>query len=76
LPGGQMIILMADHQTTGGYPRIAYAAEIDLPLVAQLNANDKIYFKLIFAAEAEDLILERERDLNLLKTALKLNINF
>jgi antagonist of KipI len=72
LPDGQMIILMADHQTTGGYPRLAHVAEIDLPLVAQLNAMDKIYFKLISGAEAENSILEREKDLNLLKTAVKL----
>ncbi|HEX8367535.1 MAG TPA: biotin-dependent carboxyltransferase family protein [Pyrinomonadaceae bacterium] len=72
LPGGQMIILTADHQTTGGYPRIAHVAEIDLPLVAQLNANDKVYFKLISQAQAEDLILEREKNLNLFKTAVKL----
>jgi antagonist of KipI len=76
LPDGQLIILMADHQTTGGYPRLAHIAEIDLPLVAQLNANDKIYFKLISTPQAEDLILEREKNLNLLKTAVKLNINF
>jgi antagonist of KipI len=73
LPDGQMIILMADHQTSGGYPRIAHVAEIDLPLVAQLNANDKVYFKLISLPQAEDFILEREKDLNLLKTAVKLN---
>jgi len=72
LPDGQMIILMADHQTTGGYPRLAHVAAIDLPLVAQLNPNDKVYFKLISLPEAEDFILEREKDLNLLKTAIKL----
>ena len=76
LPDGQMIVLMADHQTTGGYPRIAHVAEIDLPLVAQLNANDKIYFKMISLAEAENLILRREKDLSLLKTAVKLSNNF
>ncbi|HEX8735200.1 MAG TPA: biotin-dependent carboxyltransferase family protein [Pyrinomonadaceae bacterium] len=73
LPDGQMIILMADHQTTGGYPRLAHIAEIDLPLVAQLNANDKIYFKLISTRQAEDLIIQREKDLSLLKTAVKLS---
>lgn len=72
LPDGQMIVLMADHQTTGGYPRLAHVAEIDLPLVAQLNANDKIYFKMISLPEAENLILQREKDLSLLKTAVKL----
>jgi antagonist of KipI len=72
LPDGQMIILMADHQTTGGYPRVAHIAEIDLPLVAQLGANDKIYFKMISLPEAENLVLQREKDLSLLKTAVKL----
>ena len=72
LPDGQMIILMADHQTTGGYPRLAHVAEIDLPLVAQLNADDKVYFKLISGSEAENSLIEREKDLNLLKTAVKL----
>jgi antagonist of KipI len=76
LPDGQMIVLMADHQTTGGYPRLAHIAEIDLPLVAQLNANDKIYFKMISPAEAENLILQHEKDLSLLKTAVKLSNNF
>jgi antagonist of KipI len=72
LPDGQLIILMADHQTTGGYPRLAHVAEIDLPLVAQLNPGDKIYLKMISESEAEDLIFERERDFNWLKTAIKL----
>jgi antagonist of KipI len=76
LPDGQIIVLMADHQTTGGYPRMAHVAEIDLPLVAQLNANDKVYFKLISPTQAENSILEREKDLNLLKTAIKLSVNF
>jgi biotin-dependent carboxylase uncharacterized domain len=73
LPDGQLVILMADHQTTGGYPRLAHVAEIDLPLVAQLSANDKIYFQMISPAEAEDLIFEREKDFNFLKCAVKLS---
>ncbi len=44
LPNGQMIILMADHQTTGGYPRIANVIAQDLPIIAQLGANDKLKF--------------------------------
>lgn len=33
--GGQPIILMADRQTTGGYPRIGNVISVDLPLLAQ-----------------------------------------
>ena len=69
LPDGQLIILMADHQTTGGYPRIAHVIKKDLPLVAQLGANDKLNFALVTIEEAENLSVEFERDLNLLKAA-------
>ena len=67
LPDGQMIILMADHQTSGGYPRIAHVASIDLPILAQLDARDKINFQIISLEEAERLTLEFETNLNLLK---------
>lgn len=67
LPDGQMIILMADHQTTGGYPRLAHVVQNDLPVLAQLGANDAVNFRLISLAEAEDLILNAEKDLNLLR---------
>lgn len=71
LPDGQLIILMADHQTTGGYPRIAHVCAEDLPLVAQLGANDSMSFKIISIEEAENLTLAFEKNLNLLKTAVK-----
>ncbi len=75
LPDGQTIILMADHQTSGGYPRIASVIPTDLPMVAQLGANDKIAFHLVSIDEAEDLAFEFERDLNFLKTAVKCKTN-
>ena len=64
LPDGQLILLMADHQTTGGYPRIAHVITNDLPLVAELGANDTIKFDLIEVGEAEDLRMRCERDLS------------
>ena len=67
LPAGQMIILMADHQTTGGYPRLAHIVSVDLPILAQLGAGDKINFQIISLEEAERLALEFEKDLNLLR---------
>ncbi|RMG02652.1 MAG: hypothetical protein D6735_09895, partial [Acidobacteria bacterium] len=71
LPNGQMVILMADHQTTGGYPRIAHVTKIDLPIVAQLRPGDKIYFRMISEEEAEKLFLIENKNLNLLKWAVK-----
>jgi antagonist of KipI len=67
LPDGQMIVLMADHQTSGGYPRIAHVVSTDLPILAQLGANDKVGFELVSLSESENLLLEFEKDLNLLR---------
>ncbi len=69
LPDGQMIVLMADCQTSGGYPRIAHIVSNDLPVLAQLGANDKVNFEIVSIKEAENLLLDFEKDLNLLKIA-------
>ncbi|WP_295793035.1 biotin-dependent carboxyltransferase family protein [Mucilaginibacter sp.] len=68
---GQVILLMADCQTTGGYPRIAQVASVDLSLCGQLKPGDTIYFKEISRREAEVLYLKREDELSKLTTALK-----
>lgn len=44
LPGGQLIVLMADHQTTGGYPRIAHITSTHLSKLAQMKPNEEIKF--------------------------------
>ncbi len=75
LPDGRLIILMADHQTTGGYPRIATIIPTDLPLVAQLVPGDKIGFHEVTLEDAENLFFEFERDLNLLRTACKFKLD-
>lgn len=72
LPDGQMIVLMADHQTTGGYPRIANVASVDLPLLAQLGAGDKVAFHKITIGEAEELAMRFERDFKLMKLGIRL----
>lgn len=69
LPNGDLIILMADHQTTGGYPRIGSVIKSDLPKLAQTSANDKINFKLISLSEAENEMLKRNRLLTELQNA-------
>lgn len=60
--GGQAIILMADRQPTGGYPKIAYVASVDQPLLAQLSPGDTFTFSLIEIAEAQRLDAQREQD--------------
>ena len=71
-PGGKPIILMADRQTTGGYPRIGEVASVDLPLVAQLRPGHRIRFRPISLAEAHALYLAREADFAQARTAIAL----
>lgn len=73
LPDEQLIVLMADHQTAGGYPRIAHVIGHDLPLLAQLGANDKVAFHLTDTETAENLALKFEKDLNFLRVGVKLS---
>jgi antagonist of KipI len=72
LPDGQLIVLMADHQTTGGYPRLAQVIARDLPLLAQLGANDKVAFYFVDVGHAEELAVEFERELTMLRIGAKM----
>lgn len=51
-PDGQPILLMADRQTTGGYPKIAVVISADLPLAAQLAPGDSVAFSPCTIAQA------------------------
>jgi len=62
LPDGQLIVLMADHQTAGGYPRIVNVIDVDLPLLAQLGPNEKLAFHLVSTRDAELLSSQQEQD--------------
>jgi antagonist of KipI len=52
-PAGQPIVLMADHQTTGGYPRIAEVIAADTPRLAQLEPSATLRFVEATLAEAD-----------------------
>ncbi len=50
VPGnGQPIVLLADAQTTGGYPRIACVIECDLYHLAQIRLGEPIHFGALYA---------------------------
>lgn len=74
-PQGMPIILMADHQTTGGYPRIAQVITADLPKLAQLQPGKNIMFAEVSLKEAQAFYLKQESDLEQLKSALSLKLN-
>ncbi|WP_439882517.1 biotin-dependent carboxyltransferase family protein [Pontibacter sp. MBLB2868] len=74
-PQGNPIILMADHQTTGGYPRIAQVISADIPKLAQVQAGKTIRFKEVDLKEAHELYLQQELNMRQLKSALSLKMN-
>ena len=74
-PDGNTILLMADCQTTGGYPRIGQVAAVDLSYCAQLRAGDRIQFTRISFAEAERLFLERQQLIGDIKRGIAARFN-
>jgi antagonist of KipI len=60
---GEPILLMADRQTAGGYPKIANVIAADLPLAGQLAPGDFIEFALCSRQEAAAALIARERPL-------------
>lgn len=60
-PDGQPILLMADCQTTGGYPVIGVVIDADLPLVAQLAPSDALTFAAVELEEAHRLLRTQEK---------------
>lgn len=71
-PDGEPIVLMADRQTVGGYPRIGEVAGVDLPLLAQLKPGDRLLFRPCSLQDAQALYREREREMGQARLAIDL----
>jgi allophanate hydrolase subunit 2 len=70
VPGsGQPILLMADRQTTGGYPRIATVITADLGVAGQRAPGDTVSFRICTASEALSALIARENALLALDAA-------
>lgn len=53
-PDGQPLVMMADHQTTGGYPKIATVITADLSLLAQcVPGESRVRFRAVTVSEAQ-----------------------
>ena len=59
-PSGDPILLMADRQTSGGYPQIAVVITADLPRAGQLGPGDWIEFEVCDRADAIAALVEME----------------
>jgi antagonist of KipI len=68
---GELIVLMADAQTVGGYPRVLQVIAADLSVLAQKKPGDLIQFDIVSLQKAEEAFLEQQSILENLKTRLK-----
>lgn len=74
-PDGKPIVLMADHQTTGGYPRILQVISVDLPILAQVVPGQTMAFQEVSLEEAQQLYIQQEQNLAQLAHAIQLKHN-
>ena len=58
---GQPIVLSHDHQTTGGYPRIANVITHDLDYLTQCRPGSTVTFRLTHLKKAQELLEKREQ---------------
>jgi len=59
--------MLADHQTTDGYTKIANVISVDIPSVAQKKPRDRLTFEKVSIEEAQTLYRERKQQLEQLK---------
>lgn len=74
-PDGNPIVLMSDSQTTGGYPRIAHVISVDLSVLSQLKPGCHIKFSEITLEKAQELLIEREKIIESIKTAIMMKLH-
>ena len=66
---GQPILLMADRQTTGGYPKIATVISADISVAGQLGPGGTIAFRVCSPQEAMAALIAQERVLMAVEAA-------
>lgn len=71
LPSGELVVLLADRQTTGGYPLLGCVASVDHGRLAQCKPGDVLRFCEIPLAAAQTAYLRREQALARLRLAIR-----
>jgi antagonist of KipI len=75
LPNGQLTVLMADHQTTGGYPRIGHVISAHHSRLAQLATGERVRFHITDHTTAEKLFVEQQQHLMQVSYACQLKLD-
>ena len=70
-PDGQPIVLLADAQTVGGYPRIGHVISADFPRLAQLRPGDRLRFEAVDSGQAQRLACEQRQRLARIALAIR-----
>ncbi len=73
-PDGRPILLLADCQTTGGYPVIVHVCSADVPFAAQIRAGEEVVFEEISVERAQKLYIEQLQALDLLEHRLQRHV--
>ena len=71
-PNGDPIVLLADRQTTGGYPRIGQLASVDFSKLVQVLPGKSVVFSPISLQRAQQLYIAQEKEIAQFKQALYL----
>ena len=61
-PGGKPFVLMAEHQTTGGYPRVLEVVAAARSLLAQAGPDARLRFTMTTIDDARKMAVRRRRD--------------
>ena len=65
-PGGLPIVLFVEHQTTGGYPKIANVIAADLARLSGLAPRDPVRFEMVPLTEAREILRAQEEAIDAL----------
>ena len=71
-PNGKPIVLMADRQPTGGYPKFGQVIQTDLPKLSQLRPNQPFYFKQVSLDESVRWLFNHHYKLSKLRAFINL----
>lgn len=66
---GMPIVMLADHQTTGGYAKIGTVISVDIPVIGQRKPGEKVRFAFVTVEEAQKLYRQEKNLLESLSRA-------